>query len=184
MRRIQKVVNDALESMGVDDPPTFSSDNTPWSGFLIERMSVATNTEGRVSLPSAILMIHTGPGRVRYTARNERHDYSLARGTVFVCPKNYELQSPRVDGDLDRIVVELRRPVLNRLFQDDRHYSDLHLLHLVKGKDKLVSMLPRDADRDSTRLPVRRQLRRERVHLPVVIFESALFGAGRRGDRF
>ncbi|RXF75296.1 AraC family transcriptional regulator [Hansschlegelia zhihuaiae] len=138
MRRIQRIVDGVQESLGVDDPPV-SSDRTPWSGFLIEKLSARTEPVGCVWLPSDILMIHTGPGRVRYGTGRTPHDYRLARGTVFVCPRHYEIQSPRVEGERQRIVVELSGPLVGRLFGDDRRFAKPNFLHLVKKEDKVVS---------------------------------------------
>lgn len=139
MRRIQRIVDSVPESLGVDDPPAISSDRTPWSGFLIEKLSARTEAAGCVWLPSDILMIHTGPGRVRYGTGRTGHDYRLERGTVFVCPKNYEIESPRVEGELQRIVVELSGPLVGRLFEDDRRFTKPSFLHLVKREDRVVS---------------------------------------------
>lgn len=103
-----------------DEVAHFSSTETPWAGFLLEKpTSPAEFCMNHVGHPTDMIGICTSPtnSTVQYRVGAKLHRYTNTLGKIVICPRGFEYSSfvvQQAEGS-EITVVELNRATLQRL---------------------------------------------------------------------
>ena len=115
-RRLAIVVDGQLRPIGSGEPP-FSSAQSPWSGFLLERTEIPAGHKGNCcSWPVAqIALVTAGQASVRYRTAARSHHFVAAPGRVTIFPGGYEASRFSWTGAHEALYLQVAGPTLERL---------------------------------------------------------------------
>ena len=101
-----------------DEVASFSSSETSWAGFLLEKPTLMHEFRmDHVEHPTDVIGICTSAtvSNVEYRIGAQLHRYTNTLGKINICPRGLEYSSFVVDQAGDVTIVELNRAVLQRL---------------------------------------------------------------------
>jgi AraC family transcriptional regulator len=131
-RRLPILVDGKPSHYG-DEVAHFSSSETSWAGFLLEKPAyhLPEFRMDHVGHPSDMIGVCTGPtiSRVQYRVGAKLHRYTNTLGKIVICPRGFEYSSFVVKQPerVQSTVVELKRSVLQRLLVGCEELTKINL---------------------------------------------------------
>ena len=116
-RRLPILVDGKAGHYG-DEVAAFSSSETRWAGFLLEKPALTSEFRmDHVGHPTDVIGICTSSkvSNVQYRIGAKRYRYTNTLGKINICPRGLEYSAFVVDQPVDATIVELNRAVLQRL---------------------------------------------------------------------
>ena len=113
-----------------DEVARFSSSETSWAGFLLEKPTFVHEFRmDHVEHPTDVIGICTGStiSNVEYRIGAKWHRHTNTLGKINICPRGLEYSSFAVDLPGDVTIVELNRAVLQRLLAGGEELTKVNL---------------------------------------------------------
>ncbi|HLH12889.1 MAG TPA: AraC family transcriptional regulator [Methylovirgula sp.] len=138
-KRVKVVIDGKVRNAGVGEP-YFSCADSRWAGFLIEEVDCPKSLPASYWTPSDTILIHRGPGKVRYAIGAKSRVYAQGLRSVLISPRGYEYRRFCMGkgDDPRRVYIELGGALLNQLIGCDQQ-REPQLSHHDGIQDSIVS---------------------------------------------